>query len=123
MSENNNIPENVIYALYELIESSAIEIDDKTEKRLESDIADAVSIHNLELSSLIQTVSVDALAELLIQKDIITKDEYENAMYLKLLANADLVKNFALRAASLKSIIYPDGKMSTKDTEEEDPTN
>ena len=122
MSENNNIPENVIHALYELIESSAIEIDDKTEKRLESDIVDAVSIHNLELSSLIQTVSVDALVELLIQKDIITKDEYENAMHLKLLANADLVKNFALRAASLKSIIYPDGKMSTNDTEE-DPTN
>lgn len=123
MSENNSIPENVMHALYELIESSAIEIDDKTEERLEPDIADAVGIHNLELSSLIQTVSVDALAELLIQKGIITKDEYENAMYLKLLDNADLVKNFALRAASLKSIIYPDGKMPTNDIEKEDSTN
>ena len=69
-----------------------------------------MAVHNLELGSLIHTVSVDAIAELLIEKGIITEEEYKNAMYLKLLGNADLVKDVALRAATLKSVIYPNGE-------------
>ena len=114
----NAIPENIMNAMFDLMSSAEIEMDDKTEERLEPDIATEVSIHHLELSSLIQTVSVDALAELLIKKGIITEEEYKNTMYVKLLEYADLVKNFALRAAALKSIIYPDGKIPTNDNTE-----
>ena len=110
MSEKNNIvPENIKAAMYDLIESSSIDIDDETEERLEPDIATDVAVHNLELGSLIHTVSVDAIAELLIEKGIITEEEYKNAMYLKLLGNADLVEDVALRAAALKSVIYSNG--------------
>ena len=109
----NTIPENIMAAMFDLMSSAEIEMDDKTEERLEPDIATEVSIHHLELSNLIQTVSVDALAELLIKKGIITEEEYKNTMYVKLLEYADLVKNFALRAVALKSIIYPDGKIPT----------
>ena len=112
----NTIPENIMNAMFDLMSSAEIEMDDKTEERLEPDIATEVSIHHLELSSLIQTVSVDALAELLIKKGIITEEEYKNTMYVKLFECADLVKNFALRAAALKSIIYPDGKIPTENT-------
>ena len=115
----NTIPENIMNAMFDLMSSAEIEMDDKTEERLEPDIATEISIHHLELSSLIQTVSVDALAELLIKKGIITEEEYKNTMYVKLLENADLVKNFALRAAALKSIIYPDGKIPTNDNTED----
>lgn len=114
----NTIPENIMNAMFDLMSSAEIEMDDKTEERLEPDIATKVSIHHLELSTLIQTVSVDALAELLIKKGIITEEEYKNTMYVKLLEYADLVKNFALRAAALKSIIYPDGKIPTNDNTE-----
>lgn len=112
----NTIPENIMNAMFDLMSSAEIEMDDKTEERLEPDIATEISIHHLELSSLIQTVSVDALAELLIKKGIITEEEYKNTMYVKLFEYADLVKNFALRAAALKSIIYPDGKIPTENT-------
>ena len=115
----NTIPENIMNAMFDLMSSAEIEMDDKTEKRLEPDIATEISIHHLELSSLIQTVSVDALAELLIKKGIITEEEYKNTMYAKLIENSDLVKNFALRAAALKSIIYPDGKIPTDDNTED----
>ena len=112
----NTIPENIMNAMFDLMSSAEIEMDDKTEERLEPDIATKVSIHHLELSTLIQTVSVDALAELLIKKGIITEEEYKNTMYVKLLEYADLVKKFALRAAAIKSIIYPDGKIPTENT-------
>ena len=115
----NTIPENIMNAMFDLMSSAEIEMDDKTEERLEPDIATEINIHHLELSSLIQTVSVDALAELLIKKGIITEEEYKNTMYVKLLECADLVKNFALRAAALKSIIYPDGKIPTNDNTED----
>ena len=115
----NAIPENIMNAMFDLMSSAEIEMDDKTEERLEPDIATEISIHHLELSSLIQTVSVDALAELLIKKGIITEEEYKNTMYVKLLEYADLVKKFALRAAAIKSIIYPDGKVSTNDNTED----
>ena len=114
----NTIPKNIMNAMFDLMSSAEIEMDDKTEERLEPDIATEVSIHHLELSTLIQTVSVDALAELLIKKGIITEEEYKNTMYVKLLEYTDLVKNFALRAAALKSIIYPDGKIPTNDNTE-----
>lgn len=120
MSKKNNIvPENVKAAMYDLIESSSIDIDDETEERLEPDIATDVAVHNLELGSLIHTVSVDAIAELLIEKGIITEEEYKNAMYLKLLGNVDLVEDIALRAAALKSVIYPNGD-PTDNTNTED---
>lgn len=115
----NAIPENIMNAMFDLMSSAEIEMDDKTEERLEPDIATEISIHHLELSSLIQTVSVDALAELLIKKGIITEEEYKNTMYVKLLEYADLVKKFALRAAAIKSIIYPDGKVPTNDNTED----
>lgn len=97
------IPEEVMAATFNLIESCSIEIDDSIDEKIEPSMLSIINDHNLELGSVIQTASVDALVELLIEKGIISNEEYQNNFLLKLIENKDIIENLALRANDLKN--------------------
>lgn len=99
------VPLKVVKATSDLIDSCVIEIDADSDIKIDSVLSNKISEHNLELGSLIRTVSLEALLGLLIDKEIITKEEYQNNLYLKFIENKDTLESLALRAHTLRSAI------------------
>lgn len=111
------IPVEVMKATSDLIESCSIEVDDSIDEKFNPIILSRINEHNLELNSLIHTASASALAELLVNKGIITKEEYQNSLYLKLIENKDIVENLALKAHTLKSAMMHENNAESNEND------
>lgn len=97
--------EVIMNATKELINTANIELSSEELSRLPQDTQINIRLHNLELSTYLNSLNIQSLIELMSKTKYLDKGEYQTVILTQLINNKTMIEAFAANGEAIKNSI------------------
>ena len=97
--------EVIMNATKELINTANIELSSEELSRLPQETQINIRLHNLELSTYLNSLNIQSLIELMSKTKYLDKDEYQTVLFTQLINNKTMIEALAANGEAIKNSI------------------
>lgn len=97
--------EVIMNATKELINTANIELSSEELSRLPQETQINIRLHNLELSTYLNSLNIQSLIELMSKTKYLDKGEYQTVLFTQLINNKTMIEAFAANGEAIKNSI------------------
>lgn len=97
--------EVIMNATKELINIANIELSSEELSRLPQETQINIRLHNLELSTYLNSLNIQSLIEVMSKTNYLDKGEYQTVLFTQLINNKTMIEAFAANGESIKNSI------------------